>query len=355
MSRNTTNSDLPANEEGRYSRQIRFPGIGPKGQEKLSRSSVLLIGCGALGSSISDTLVRAGIGKLRIVDRDVLELSNLQRQSLFQESDVESGLPKAAVAAKKLRAINSTVEIEAEVMDVTHENLHGLAEGCDLILDGTDNFEIRFLINDYAVKHQIPWVFGGCLGCDGQSMTIVPGQTPCLRCLMQEGPPPAGATKTCDSFGVLAPIINLIASVQCIEAMKILTGNLDKINRNLVVVSLWDSQFRSMNLAKLKESNTCPVCDLGQFEWLDGRQVSHWAVLCGRNAVQLNPPDRNDIELERLATQLSGLGSIQQNAFLLKFETDKYELTIFPDGRAIVGGTDDIVEAKNVYARYVGT
>ena len=346
--------DSLATPNSRYSRQVRFPGIGSAGQRQIERSSVLLVGCGALGSSIADTLTRAGVGRIHIVDRDVLELSNLQRQTLFNEEDVRSGLPKAVVAQRKLSVINSEVEVTSEVIDVTHENIEELAKDRDLILDGTDNFEVRFLINDCSIKNGIPWVFGGCLGCDGQTMTILPGETPCLRCLMPEGPPAAGTMETCDSFGVLAPIINLIASIQSIEALKILSGNREKTNRKLIVASLWESQLRSLDLSRLLEKQDCPVCHKQEFDWLEGKQESNWAILCGRNAVQLNLPDKKQIDLERLARQLQDLGAIQANPFLLRCQIGEYELTFFPDGRAIVGGTADVVEAKSVYARYVG-
>lgn len=349
------NQTQPDKRLDRYVRQIRFPGLGVAGQRKLLDSRVLIVGCGALGSVIANTLARAGVGKLRIVDRDFLETNNLQRQVLFDEQDVASGLPKAIAAANKLKRINSDIQIEPIVADVDSANMAGLCEQVDMILDGTDNFETRFLINDAAQKFSIPWVFGGCLGSDGQTLTIVPGQTPCLNCLMVDGPPAPGSTPTCDSFGILSPIINVIASIQCSEALKILSGNIEKINRKMTVLSLWDNQMRSMDVSSLRDGIDCPTCSQGKYEWLDGNRGSHTAILCGRNAVQLSFPERVNLDLISLAERLSGLGRIEQNKFLLRFFVDDYVLTAFPDGRAIISGTEEISVAKKLYAQYLGT
>ena len=251
---------LSEQDKLRYSRQIRFPHVGETGQAQLRDARVLLVGCGALGSTIADTLVRAGVGFLRIVDRDFLEISNLQRQVLFDENDVEQMLPKAVAAAQHLKRINSTAAIEPIVADVDAGNIEGFAKDVDLIMDGSDNFEIRFLINDVSVKHSIPWVYGGCLGADGQTMTILPGQTGCLNCLMLDGPPPPGTTPTCDSFGILSPIINVIASIQSLEAIKILTKQYDAVSKKLQVFSLWDNQMRSIDLSQLRDTVDCPTC-----------------------------------------------------------------------------------------------
>ncbi|MDG2469211.1 MAG: ThiF family adenylyltransferase [Pirellulaceae bacterium] len=336
----------------RYIRQIRFPGMGESAQRKLQESRVLLVGCGALGSVIANTLVRAGIGLIRIVDRDYLELNNLQRQVLYDESDVEGGLPKAVVAAEKLRAINSDVVIEPVVADVTFENVEGLATDVDLLMDGTDNFEIRFLLNDVSQKHEIPWVYGGCLGADGQTMTIVPGKTPCLACLMSEGPPSPGSTPTCDSAGILGPIINIIASLQCTEAIKILSGNGEQISRCLNVVEVWDNRFRQLSLDSLQEQD-CPVCKNGVYEFLNGGRGSQSAVLCGRNSVQLSFAGET-LDLEALESELEKMGKVQRNPFLLRFEIDQYQITLFPDARAIISGTDDVATARSLYAKHVG-
>lgn len=338
----------------RYSRQIRYPAIGDAGQQALGQSTALIIGCGALGSVIANTLARAGVGKLRLVDRDFLETSNLQRQMLYNEADVDSNLPKAIAAANKLRQINSSIEIEPHVVDVDASNIQALSEGVDVILDATDNFEIRFLINDVAVKHSIPWVYGGCLGADGQTMTIIPGEFACLRCLMLDGPPLPGTMPTCDSSGILASIISVIGSIQANEAMKILSGNREAISRSLTIVELWQNQFRQMDVSKLRDQVDCPTCKGRQFEWLDGQRGSHSAVLCGRNAVQLSPPERQVLDLEKLAAAMESVGKVTRNRFLLRLSVESYELTVFPDGRAIINGTEDIAMARKLYAQYVG-
>lgn len=338
----------------RYSRQIRFPPIGEEGQEKLSAARVTLIGCGALGSVIAETLVRAGVGFLRVVDRDFLELSNLQRQTLFTEADVDGGLPKAIVAAQRLRAINASVEIEPVVVDVTSDNIRALVDRSDLILDGTDNFEIRFLINDVAIATGTPWIYGGCLGADGQMMVVLPGETACLHCLMIDGPPAPGTTATCDSFGILAPIINVIASFQSMEAIKLLSGNRDAVNRKLNVLEMWSNTFRQMDISGLRARVECPACQLKQLDWLDGKKESQSVVLCGRNAVQLSFPGGGRISLDDLARKLSGVTELKRNKFLLRFHVDDFSVTVFNDGRGIVSGTDDLAVAKRVYAQYVG-
>lgn len=336
----------------RYVRQTRYPPLGEEGQRRLARSRALICGCGALGSTLANTLVRSGVGSVRIVDRDFVETSNLQRQVLFDEDDVAGQLPKAIAAAEKLRRINSQVEIEPIVADVDHTNLEKLCQDVDCIVDGTDNFEIRFLVNDFSVKHALPWVYGGCLGAEGQTMTILPGETPCLRCLIQECPPP-GTTPTCDTAGILAPIVGVIASIEAIEAIKILSGNRQSVSRNLTVVELWDNRIRQVDVSALREQVDCPTCRRGEFPWLSGREGSHSAVLCGRNAVQLIHPGVG-LSLDELARQLEGVGQINRNQFLLRLKVEGYELTVFPDGRAIVGGTDDVATARTVYAKYVG-
>ncbi len=346
-------------DDSRYARQVRFPAIGESGQAAIADSHVLLVGCGALGSVIANTLARAGVGKLRIVDRDFLEKSNLQRQVLYDEADVESGLPKAIAAAKKLRQINSEIDVEPIVADVDDSNIESFLESdgsekVDLILDGSDNFEIRFLINDVAVKHSIPWVYGGCLGADGQTMTIIPGETACLNCLMLDGPPPPGTTPTCDSFGILAPIINVVASFQSNEALKILSGNQSAISRKLNVFSMWENENRQLDVSKLREKVDCPTCKQQNFEWLSGERGSHSAVLCGRNAVQLSFPERQSVSLGDLETRLLPLGRVESNSFLLRFYVDEFVITVFADGRAIIGGTEEIAVARKLYTQYLG-
>jgi adenylyltransferase/sulfurtransferase len=239
------------------------------------------------------------------------------------------------------------------VADVDHTNIEALCEGVDCIVDGTDNFEIRFLLNDVAAKRRIPWVYGGCLGCEGQTMTILPGETACLRCLMSESPPP-GTTPTCDTAGILAPIINVIASIQASEAIKILSGNRDAVSRVLTVIELWDNRVRQIKLDSLRETSGCPTCQRGEYPWLHGERGSHTAILCGRNAVQLSFPGRERVSLESLAQKLAGIGRVVHNPFLLRLFVDDYQLTVFPDGRAIVGGTDDLSLARTLYAKYIG-
>ncbi|MFV1965112.1 MAG: ThiF family adenylyltransferase [Pirellulaceae bacterium] len=338
---------------GRYIRQMRYPPIGEEGQRKLLASRVLICGCGALGSVLANTLGRAGVGHVRIVDRDFLELNNLQRQVLYDEADVEAGIPKAVAAKAKLERINSQLDIEAHVTDVDHTNIESLLDGVDMILDGTDNFETRFLLNDASIRFNLPWVYGGCIGAEGQTMTIVPGETPCLRCLMQDAPPP-GTTPTCDTAGIIGPIVNVIASMEACEAIKILSGNREAINRVLNVFELWDGRIRQVNLDSLRESADCPTCTRREFPWLDGQRGSHTAVLCGRNAVQLSFPKRQAISFEALSEQLRGVGEVTHNRYLLRLAVDDYRITVFPDGRAIVGGTDDIAEARTLYAKYIG-
>ena len=342
----------PGYDFDRYVRQTRYPPLGEEGQRRLAASRVLVCGCGALGSTLANLLVRAGAGSVRIVDRDFVETNNLPRQVLFDEEDVAAQMPKAVAAARRLRRINSQIEIEPVVADVDHENIEQLCEGVDCIVDGTDNFQTRFLVNDAAVKLGIPWVYGGCVGAEGQSMTILPGESACLRCLMQECPPP-GSTPTCDVAGILGPVVGVIASIEAVEALKILSGNRDAISRTLTVVELWDNHLRQVNLSGLRDQVDCPACKHGEYPWLEGRQGSQTAVLCGRNAVQLSHLGTG-VSLDELARQLEGVGQISRNAFLLKLKVDRYELTVFPDGRAIIGGTDDVAEARTVYAKYVG-
>ncbi len=336
----------------RYIRQIRFPPLGEEGQRRLASARALICGCGALGSAIANTLVRSGAGAVRIVDRDFVELSNLARQALFDEADAAAGLPKAVAAAEKLRRINSAIEIEPVVADVNHANVERLCEGVDVILDGTDNFETRFLLNDAAVKLRLPWIYGGCLGAEGQTMTIIPGETPCLGCLMETCPQP-GSTPTCDTAGILGPIVGVIASIQAIEAIKILSGNRQAISRRLTVVDLWRNQIKRVDISRLRDQSDCPACQRGEFPWLAGREGGQTAVLCGRNAVQLSYPGANP-SLTELAQRLTGIGAVTLNRYLLRLKIPAYEITLFPDGRAIITGTDDIITARAIYAKYIG-
>lgn len=338
----------------RYDRQIRFAPLGEAGQRQLSAGRVLVCGCGALGSMAAQLLVRAGVGFVRIVDRDFVELNNLQRQLLFDEDDAAAAMPKAVAAAEKLRRVNSSITIEPVVADVTHANIDSLAADVDVIVDGTDNFATRFLVNDYAVNHGRPWVYGGAIGAEGQSMTIVPGETPCLACLVPE-PPPPGTTPTCDTAGILGPAIGVIASIEAGEAIKLLSGNAGAISRRLTVIELWDSSFRQVDISDLRTTSDCRVCVHREFNWLAGERGDDSAVLCGRNAVQLAAPAGTTLSLESLAARLEGVGAVVRNAFLLRLTVDGYLLTVFPDGRTIVGGTDDVPTARKLQAKYVGS
>ena len=337
----------------RYSRQMRFPGIGKAGQERLQASRVTLCGCGALGTVLANALVRAGVGFVRIIDRDFIETSNLQRQVLFDEADVAASLPKAEAAARKLRAINSGVTVEPVVTDIDRTNIIELCKDADLILDGTDNFEVRYLINDAAVSLNKPWVYGGCIGSHGQTMTILPNETPCLRCVFEAAPGP-GEAGTCETAGVLGPIVNIVASFQAAEAMKILAGKREAINRELVYIDVWENVTRRIKIAPLLGKVDCPCCRRRKFEWLEGAFGSQTTSLCGRNAVQVSQRSAGRLDFEELAKQLRASGSVSFNKFMLKFDVDDYQFTVFPDGRAIIKGTSDVDKARVLYAKYIG-
>ena len=342
----------------RYSRQTRVPGIGKAGQQRIMASRVTLCGVGALGTVLANTLVRAGVGHVRVIDRDFVESSNLQRQVLFDESDVSNNLPKAEAAAAKLRAINSTVSIEPVVADIDRTNIEELCRDADLILDGTDNFEVRYLINDVSVKLGKPWVYGGAVGTEGMTMTIVPGETPCLRCVFEASPGP-GEVGTCETAGVLAPIVSIVASFQAAEALKLLAGRKDAINRELFILNVWENTSRRVKVAPLMgRKGQCPCCALRKFEWLEGEHGTQTTTLCGRNAVQVTQRRASALDFGALAKQLSASGPVTANRFLLKFGVtegeEPYEFTVFPDGRAIIKGTDDPDRARTLYAKYVG-
>jgi adenylyltransferase/sulfurtransferase len=337
----------------RYSRQVRFPGMGEAGQRRLLAARVTLCGCGALGTVLANALVRAGVGCLRLVDRDFIETSNLQRQVLFDEQDVADNLPKAEAGARKLRAINSSVAVEPVVTDIDRTNILDLVKDADLILDGTDNFEVRYLINDAAVKLDKPWVYGGCVGSHGQTMTIIPGKTPCLRCVFEAAPGP-GETGTCETAGVLGPIVNIIASYQATEAIKILAGKTEQLNRDLLYFDVWENVQRRIKVAPLLGVVDCPCCQRRRFEWLDGEHASQTTSLCGRNAVQVSHRTPARLDFEHMAADLRKLGEVSFNRFLMKFNAEGYEFTVFPDGRAIIRGTPDEDKARSLYAKYVG-
>ena len=342
----------------RYSRQMRFPGMGKAGQQKLLASRVTLCGCGALGTVLANTLVRAGVGFLRIVDRDFVEPSNLQRQVLFDESDVAGNMPKSEAAAIKLRQINSSVTIEPVVADIDRTNIEELTRDADLILDGSDNFEVRYLINDVAIKHKKPWVYGGAVGSEGMTMTIVPGETPCLRCVFEAAPNP-GDVGTCETAGVLGPTVSIVASYQAVEALKLLSGNAAAINRELLMLNVWENTNRRVKVAPLKgRKGECPCCAKANYEWLEGAHGTQTTTLCGRNAVQVSHRASGKLDFEQLAAVLRTSGTVSFNKFLLKFQLtekdDAYEFTVFPDGRAIIKATSEPEKARTLYAKYVG-
>ncbi|MFL5329337.1 MAG: ThiF family adenylyltransferase [Gemmataceae bacterium] len=337
----------------RYSRQVRFAGIGSEGQERLAAGRTVLIGCGALGTVIANHLVRAGVGFVRIVDRDFIETHNLQRQILFDERDVADGLPKAEAAVRKLRAINSEVTIEPVVTDVDRTNVLDLVGDAHVVLDGSDNFEVRYLVNDAAVKLGKPWVYGGCIGSLGQTITILPGETPCLRCVFEEAPGP-GESATCETAGVLGPAVAVIASLQATEALKLLAGRRDAINRALLYVDVWENTYRPIQIQSIREKVDCPCCKRHQFDWLDGKFGATTTRLCGRNAVQISHRTTSPLRFEELSKQLVTSGAVTFNKFLLKFDVGDFRLTVFPDGRAIVQGTDDPDKARALYAQYIG-
>ena len=336
----------------RYSRQILFDGIGAEGQRRLRDARAVIIGCGALGTAQAEALARAGVGRLRIVDRDFVEASNLQRQTLFTETDAAERWPKSVACASHLALINSEVETEAVVADVNHTNVERLIEGCEVVLDGTDNFATRYLINDACVKHRVSWIYGAAVASYGVTMTVRPHETPCLRCVFEEAPP-AGSAETCDTSGVIMPIISIVAAVQVSEALKLLTGQTERLHRSLMQFDVWSNEWRRIALKEpLPE---CPTCALGRYETLEAEGAEFAALLCGRNAVQVSPPRATKINLNALSEKLSALGEVRANDYLLRFRAGEYELTVFQDARLIVRGTDDVGTARSLYAKYVGT
>ena len=336
----------------RYSRQILFGEIGAEGQAKLLKSRVLLVGCGALGASHAEMLARAGVGKIRIVDRDFVEFTNLQRQTLFGETDAKERLPKAIAAQKRLAEINSEIAVEAVVADVNRSNVENLLKDCDLVLDGTDNFQTRYLVNDACVKAKKIWIYGAAVSSYGATMTVIPHKTPCLRCIFEEMPGAASAP-TCDTAGVIMPIISTISAVQVSEALKILTGNFEKLHRSLMQIDVWQNDWRKIKLGK--PNVDCETCEKGNFIFLEDENQELFTTLCGRDAVQILPPKPAQIDLPRLVAQLKNIADVKQNEYLIRLNVDGFELTIFQDARAIVRGTDDVTKARSIYAKYVGS
>ena len=332
----------------KYSRQVLFAPIGEEGQRRLLASSVVIVGCGAIGAAAANLLARAGIGQLRIIDRDFVEPSNLQRQTLFDESDALAALPKAIAAQRKLQSINSSVSAEGVVADLSPGNVADLLARFDLILDGTDNFETRFLINDFAVRSAKPWIYAAAVASYGLTMTIRPGATPCLACLMETQQ--QGLEETCDTIGVLGPIVNLIASLEAAEAMKVLAGRMDALHGRLISCDVWSGHFQSVRVARNPD---CRACALREFIYLNGEAQPH-ITMCGRDSVQIHERSRS-LDLAVLKSRLSPIVSdVRQNEFLIRFRVPPYEMTVFSDGRAILKGTKDPAVARSLYARYIG-
>lgn len=350
---NTPKAQCDAATNERYSRQILFSGIGETGQNTLRKRHVLIIGVGALGTSNAEILVRAGVGKVTLADRDYIEFSNLQRQQLFTEQNARERMPKAIAAKRRLESINSDVEIAAHIMDVDAERLDKLCQDADLIIDATDNFETRMLINDMAMKKGIPWIYGACVSSYGISMAIVPGVTPCLHCLL-EAVPAAGAA-TCDTAGIIAPTVQMVVAYQSAEALKILTGNEQAVQKKLVSFDLWTNQHTRIDVSKARKTD-CPSCGTNpSFPFLQWENQTKTAVLCGRNTVQIRPGNWLDPDWDELGSRIRKLGlQVDENPFLLSFETAEHRIVLFKDGRALIHGTKDIQEAKAVYHRFIG-
>ena len=334
----------------KYSRQILFEGIGLNGQERLLGSSAVVAGCGAIGAAAANLLVRAGVGRIRIVDRDFVEPSNLQRQTLFDESDASEALPKAVAAERKLRAINSSVSVEGVVADINPRNVEELLNNFEVILDGTDNFETRFLINDFAVKAGRPWIYAAAVGSYGLTMTVQPGKTACLACLLEEANALTGMEDTCDTIGVLGSIVNLVACLQVAEAMKLLSGNDQGLHGRLISADVWSGHFQSL---RVERRGDCRCCLRHDFSYLDGQAQPH-ITMCGRDSVQIHEHNR-ELDLGILRKRLLPIvAEVRHNDFLLRFRVAPYEMTVFSDGRAIVKGTTEAAVARSLYARYIG-
>ncbi|MBK5292771.1 MAG: ThiF family adenylyltransferase [Acidobacteriia bacterium] len=333
----------------RYSRQVRFSPLGENGQRQLEGARLAIVGCGALGSFQAASLARAGVGYLRLIDRDYVELNNLQRQWLYDESDAEQALPKAVAAAQQLARLNSSILVEPHVSDLTAANALDLLMDVDLILDGTDNFETRYLINEFAVRESVPWIYGAAVSSYGLVMPVIPGETACFSCLYPE--PPSGVQPTCETAGVLNTITAAIGALQSSMALQILSGHPDLVPRRITTVDVWTGHIRQ--LEQPPRQPDCTVCGMRRFPLLDGSCRAAPISLCGRNAVQIHL-NTNTIDLAQLAERLAPLGKVRANEFALRFQVDAYELTVFPDGRAIIKGTTDTGLARSLYARYIG-
>ncbi len=332
----------------KYSRQILFSPIGAEGQARLLRSKAAILGCGALGTAQANALVRAGVGTVRIVDRDFVEESNLQRQILFDEADAQARLPKAVAAERKLRAINSDVKAEGIVADADSSNIEEFMEGFDVVLDATDNFETRYLLNDTAVKLGIPWIYGAVVASYAATLTILPGRSACLACVFPQ--PPGGMHDTCDTVGVISPAVAWAAAVQVTEALKILLGRESELHHSLLAYDLWANSFQQV---KVRRDPECSVCVAHEFAYLEQGGATHISM-CGRNSVQIHQAESRALDLATVKARLEQFGPVRGNEFLLTCSLDSYELTVFPDGRVIVKGTQNPAVARSLYARYIG-
>ncbi|OAB25420.1 thiamine biosynthesis protein ThiF [Paenibacillus macquariensis subsp. defensor] len=353
MSNDEIQQELPSDALHRYSRQERFTPLGTSGQKKLGQSHVLIVGCGALGTSIAETLVRAGVGHVTLADRDYVEWSNLQRQQLFSEQDAKDRLPKAVAAKRRLEDINSLVTVDIHVMDVRVEELESLITDVDLIMDGTDNFDTRLLMNDISQKHNIPWIYGGCVGSYGITYTILPGETPCLNCLL--GAVPLGGD-TCDTSGIIPQAVQMVTANQTTEALKLLSGNPEALRRKLLSFDLWRNEYVSIGVDSAKKSDCLSCGDQATYPYLSAANLEKVDVLCGRDTVQIRPSLRQSVNLEQLAVRLLNLqeGNVESNLFLVSYSIGAHRLVVFPDGRALIHGTKDIAEARSLYHRYFG-
>ncbi|MDR3238028.1 MAG: ThiF family adenylyltransferase [Spirochaetia bacterium] len=338
------------NDVERYRKQILLEKIGEDGQRRLGESKVLVAGCGALGTVICNNLVRMGVGTLVIADRDFIERDNLHRQILFDEDDVAANLPKAIAAENKLRKINPSVKIEALVTDINSKNIKEMMSGVNCVIDGTDNFETRYLINDACYSLNIPWIYGGVTGTSGMFYAFVPGKTPCLRCLMNE-PPAPGETETCDTVGVLPTAVSVAASMETTEAVKILTGRGSELIGKMVRFNAWDGLWVSFGL---KKDDNCPLCVQGRYDFLDSRLMSKTVSLCGRNAMQINPAKKTELDFAALSARLASSGSVDYNEYMLKFSAGDIEISVFKDSRAIIKGVNDEAAAKSAFSKYIG-
>jgi molybdopterin-synthase adenylyltransferase len=333
----------------RYSRQVLFFGIGQDGQRRLASARIALVGCGATGSALASLLARAGVGNIRIIDRDYVEASNLQRQSLFDESDAAQSLPKAIAAAQKIRAFNSQIVVEAQVADLIPANVDSLLDGVQLVLDGTDNFETRYLLNDFAVKSSLPWIYTAAVGSYGVTLNVLPGKSACLACLFPDAP--SGTFATCETAGILNSAVNLVASITATEALKLLVGADERVRRTLLSFDVWTNERAEVRAENRRP--TCRTCGAREFFHLDGGRRAH-ITLCGRNSVQIHECHR-PIDFTEVSRRLKPLGEVRHNDFVLKFWPKPFEMTLFPDGRAIIKGTTDTAVARSLYARYVGS